>query len=151
MELSIIRTYYPKGTNGVLYIDGVLQCFTIELPWLQNQRRCSCIPEGRYRLKSRYTPRYGHHLQVLDVPGRDFILFHPANFALKELAGCIAPVSQLTGAGRGIQSRVAFEWLLAVVYPALKKEAVFLTLKKQDHEPTQNPEAAPPGTHAQVL
>jgi hypothetical protein len=129
MELEIIRTYYPTGTNGVLYLDGVRQCYTIELPWLNNEPRRSCIPEGRYRLKRRYSPRFNHHLQVLDVPGRDFILLHPANYALKELAGCIAPVSQLTGPGRGAQSRVAVEWILSLVYPVLEREPVFLTLK----------------------
>ena len=151
MELEIIRTYHPGGTNGVLYVDGVLQCFTIELPWLSNQRRNSCIPEGRYRLKGRYSPRYKQHLQVLDVPGRDYILVHPANYALRELAGCIAPVSQLTGPGRGVQSRAAFEWLLATVYPALRTQPVFLTLKMKDHDPTPHPQATRTGAHAPLL
>lgn len=151
MELLIIRTYTPGGTNGELYVNGRLLCYTIELPWRGNAPRRSCIPEGRYRLKSRYSPRHRHHLQVLEVPNRDLILIHPANHALKELAGCIAPVSQLTGEGRGTLSRVAHEWLLQQVYPALRTEAVFLTLKNKNDDPTQDPEGTPGGAHAPVL
>ncbi|MGV3528067.1 MAG: DUF5675 family protein [Flavisolibacter sp.] len=121
MELELVRRYYAEGTNGDLYMDGVLQCFTIELPWLNNQRRISCIPEGRYRLEKRYSPKFKLHIEVLDVKGRSGILIHPANDALKELKGCIAPVSQLTGAGRGTQSRLALEWVKGVVYPELER------------------------------
>jgi hypothetical protein len=42
-------------------------------------------------------------LQILNVPGRKYILIHPANEVLRELKGCIAPV-RLTGAGKGICS-----------------------------------------------
>jgi hypothetical protein len=34
-------------------------------------------------------------LEVIDVKNRKLILFHPANNALKELNGCIAPVTKL--------------------------------------------------------
>lgn len=151
MELLIIRTYHPGGTNGELYVNGKLLCYTIELPWRHNAPRRSCIPEGRYRLKSRFSPRFRHHLQVLEVPGRELILFHPANDAQRELAGCIAPVSQLTGEGRGTLSRIAFEWLLQQVYPALRTGAVYLTLKNKDNETSQDPPGAAGGAHAPVL
>lgn len=147
MELEILRTYYPGGTNGALCIDGVRQCYTIELPWLNNTPRRSCIPEGRYRLQRRYSPRYRDHLLVAGVPDRSLILIHPANNALKELAGCIAPVSALCGAGKGVQSRIAFEWLLALVYPALSHDEVFLTLKQMNHDPQTTPAI----THPRLL
>ena len=145
MELEILRTYYPGGTNGVLSLEGVRQCFTIELPWLNNTPRRSCIPEGRYRLQKRWSPRYRDHLLVTGVPNRSLILIHPANHALRELAGCIAPVSALCGAGKGVQSRIAFEWLLSLVYPALDKEAVFLTLKQNSYDPQTTPAGPHPG------
>lgn len=147
MELEIIRTYHPQGTNGALYAQGVLQCHTIELPWLDNRPQCSCIPEGRYRLKKRYSPKFREHLEVVDVPERELILIHPANNALIELRGCIAPVSMLTGAGRGTLSRVAFHWVLTLVEQALKHETVFLTLKSLTHDPTTKTA----GAHAQVF
>src|SRR5947209_2359030 len=115
MELELVRTYYPEGTNGIVYINGSLQCYTIELPWLNNQHQISCIPEGRYELKKRYSIKFGNHLLVEHVPGRDDILMHPANDALHELKGCIAPVSILTGQGKGIQSKIALEALLHLI------------------------------------
>jgi len=136
MQLELFRTYYPPGTNGALYADGQLQCFTIELPWRNNQPNLSCIPEGRYRLRLRYSERYKGHLQVEGVPGRSGILIHPANHAGKELKGCIAPVSQLTGAGKGIQSRIAFSWLMSLVTTAMEQEAVFLHIKNAKHDST---------------
>ena len=136
MELELIRKYYPNGTNGILRLSqdnkhGII-CYSIELPWKNNQHQVSCIPEGRYELGKRYSPRLGHHLQVLNVPGRDFILIHPANDALKELEGCIAPVSILDGEGKGLRSRIAVEVITAIVYPVLdRNEPFYLTIKSE--------------------
>lgn len=127
MELELFRRYEPEGTNGELKL---VVCNTIELPWLQNQRNVSCIPEGRYELRMRATAKRGKHLLVLNVKGRDGILIHPANDASKELRGCIAPVTTLTGPGKGSQSRLANEKLKALVLEALeRKEKVFITIK----------------------
>jgi hypothetical protein len=54
-------------------------------------------------------------LQILNVPGREYILIHLANEALRELKGCIAPVRLLTGAGKGICSRKALKTLMGLV------------------------------------
>lgn len=129
MELELIRNYEPEGTNGELIVK---LCNTIELPWLRNQRNVSCIPEGRYEIKKRFTKKHQLHFLVLDVPGRDGILIHPANDALKELRGCIAPVTTVTGSGKGSHSRLANEKLRAVVLTALdRKEKVFITIKSK--------------------
>lgn len=129
MELELIRTYDPEGTNGELKL---MVCNTIELPWLQNQRSVSCIPEGRYELKKRVTQKRGQHLLVMNVNGRDGILIHPANDAMKELRGCIAPVTSLTGPGKGSQSRLANERLKAFVLEALERnEKVFITINSK--------------------
>lgn len=135
MELELVRTYFPKGANGDIYYNGKRLCSTIELPWLENKPRYSCIPEGRYELKKRFSRKYKIHLQVKDVRGRSFILVHPANDALKELKGCIAPVSFLTGEGRGSRSVAAMEKLKAVVLKELEKNnKVYLTIKSNDYE-----------------
>lgn len=69
------------------------------------------------------------------VEGRSVILIHPANDALKELKGCIAPVSTLTGAGKGLLSKNALVRLTSVVYTAFQKEqTVFITIKSQTHD-----------------
>lgn len=131
MELILFRTYYPGGTNGELYHLGTLVCYTIELPWRDNEVQRSCIPEGRYRLRRRCSKRYGWHLLVAGVPGRSLILVHPANDAGKELRGCLAPVSRLTGRGTGLQSRVAMCRLMML---AEGKEPIYLTIKTKSNE-----------------
>lgn len=64
-----------------------------------------------------------------DVPGRLFILIHPANDAMLELKGCIAPVTKLTGEGKGIASRMATEGLFKLVERLSRNGPVFLTIK----------------------
>jgi hypothetical protein len=79
MELILTRTYHAQGTNGIIYNTGKLLCATIELPWLNNARAISCIPEGRYRLKLRYSPKFNTHILITGVKDRALILIHPAN------------------------------------------------------------------------
>lgn len=130
MELELIRSYEPDGTNGELRCGGKTICFTIELPWLQNQRYISCIPEGRYELRKRFVQKFGAHLLVMDVPKRSWILIHPANDAKAQLKGCIAPVTNLIAPGKGNQSRLANEKLKALVLEAFgMNEKVFITIK----------------------
>lgn len=110
------RTYHPNGTNGTLYINDNEIAHTIELPWRDNKFRISCIPEGTYRIRKRTSTRFGDHIYVEKVPNRSAILFHPANNAIKELMGCIAPVTKLTGPGTGTQSVLAMGKLRSIVY-----------------------------------
>lgn len=131
MELQLRRRYFPGGCNGRIYCGDIFICHTIELPWKDNERRTSCIPEGRYELKKRYSPKFKWHLLVKDVPERSVVLIHPANDALRELRGCIAPVCSLTGEGRGLLSKNALTRLVAVVYAGLKKEPVFITIQSE--------------------
>ena len=131
MVLVLSRTYFPEGTNGKLECEGKLICNTIELPWKMNETKVSCIPEGKYFIRKRYSAKYKWHLEVLDVPKRKFILFHPANNAQKELQGCIAPVTKLSGPGLGLMSRIAFTKLKDIVYKALdNKESVELIVQQ---------------------
>jgi hypothetical protein len=119
MVLVLSRTYFPDGTNGKLECEGKFICCTIELPWKNNEKRVSCIPEGKYLLRKRYSRKFQWHIEVVDVKKRSFILLHPANNALKELNGCIAPVTKLSGPGLGLQSRQAFAKVKNLVYKAL--------------------------------
>ena len=132
MVLVLTRTYFPEGTQGGLEWKGTLVCYTIELPWLGNQRRISCIPEGSYILQQRYSPKFKWHLHLIDVPGRDSILIHPANDANKELLGCIAPVTKLTGKGKGSGSKKAFKKLKALTTAAFERnEKVILKIQSK--------------------
>jgi len=104
MKARLCRRYYETQTEGELEVfdedTGELEfvCKTLELPWKDNERNVSCIPEGFYDVVPRQSPKYGNHLHVLDVPNRSLILFHHANFAgsknprtgHSDLRGCIA-------------------------------------------------------------
>ena len=81
------------------YILGVLEVrdgdkleavfTTIERPWLENERRVSAIPLGTYQLEKRTSEKFPYvHYWVKNVPNRDFILIHRANY-VRELQGCI--------------------------------------------------------------
>jgi hypothetical protein len=130
MKLILIRLYGNMGTNGYLLHDKRVLCKTIELPWRNNQPSISCIPEGSYNLRERFSTRFGRHLEILNVPNRSHILFHPANNALRELRGCIAPVTELVGQGLGNYSGMAFRKLMDRVCPVLE-QGELVTLKIQ--------------------
>lgn len=122
MELTLLRTYGENGVNGILYLHDQQICYTLELPWKNNQRQISCIPEGSYLLRKRYSLRFEWHLHLQHVPGRSMILIHPANHAMKELQGCIAPVSIITGEGTGLGSVKAMQRLLAITDSAMRAD-----------------------------
>ena len=129
MDLYLHRTHYRSGTNGALYHKQQFLCFSIELPWAINQPNISCIPDGTYELVPFYSLNFGHHLRVRNVPNRTGILIRPANDALSELRGCIAPVSQLTGIGKGLGSQKALDLILMRLEAFLEPgETVFLTI-----------------------
>ena len=130
MKLILTRTYFPEGTNGKLECEGKFICNTIELPWKNNETKVSCIPEGNYFIRKRYSTKFDWHLEVENVTNRILILFHPANNALLELKGCIAPVTKLSGPGLGMKSRKAFGKLKDLVYAALdSRESVELIVQ----------------------
>ena len=130
MVLELTRTYFPEGTNGKLECKGKSICNTIELPWRENQKRVSCIPEGKYFIRKRYSNKLKWHIEIVGVKNRSLILFHPANNALQELNGCIAPVTKISGTGLGLMSRKAFIKLKNLVYSVLNNtETVLLIIK----------------------
>ena len=131
-DLFLVRSYHEGGVNGQLYFKDKLVCYTIELPWLDNRARVSCIPEGRYEIIKRWSKRFKWHIQLLNVPGRSYILIHPANDALKELKGCIAPVSAHMGIGRGVRSRAAMAAVMRLLEKLLKNQRVFLAISPKN-------------------
>ena len=135
MELTLHRAYFKEGTNGTLFSSGKYLCHTIELPWINNTRNISCIPEGRYEIQPRFSKKFKHHLILKNVVNRSFILMHPANDVKRDLEGCIAPVTYLSGIGKGLHSRDAMQKLLSLVYQAKdRKESIYITIKSVNYE-----------------
>ena len=93
VNLLLLRDMFTdKSTIGELFVNGERFCDTLELPWKDNQRSISCIPEGQYKVRLRY-PRESAtrdylHLLVEDVKDRSFVLLHRGNSA-RDSRGCI--------------------------------------------------------------
>jgi len=128
--LVLLRIYGEKGTNGSLSYNNELICRTIELPWRNNLPRLSCIPAGTYRLFKKKYRKHGEQIGLANVLEREAILIHAANDAGRELMGCIAPVMDWTGEGRGSESRKALALLKGLVYSLWDMDdEVFLLIK----------------------
>jgi hypothetical protein len=98
---TITRIPQDKQTLGkwISYENGkvIFACDTIELPYLNNRPQISCIPKGVYNVVYRESAKYPRHYYIQDVPNRDLILVHQANFVgsnnpkthKPDLLGCI--------------------------------------------------------------
>ncbi|RZF62185.1 DUF5675 family protein [Sphingobacterium corticibacterium] len=129
--LVLRRIYGEQGTNGTIYFQGEKICHTIELPDRNNTPRFSCIPEGRYKLEKRTYTKHGEQIGIPAVLGREAILIHAANNAMKQLRGCIAPVTTLTGEGTGDEGAKALRKLKALVYSLWDMQyEVFLLIRE---------------------
>lgn len=97
MKATLTRLYCNEYTRGKLTVDNGFTCDTLELPWLNNVPRLSCIPAGTYKVIPRRSDKYGNHLHVTGVNGRDLILIHWGNYAgsvnpktgTPDIKGCI--------------------------------------------------------------
>lgn len=133
-KVCLQRVYLQEGTHSLLQVNGRNVSLAIELPWVGNQQSISCIPEGEYKLRNRYSPRFKEHIEVLDVPNRSYILFHPANNAKRDLRGCIAPVTAILNPGWGADSKIAMSKLLNTLKDKLPTGEVILTVQKATDE-----------------
>ena len=126
--LVLKRIYLATAVHGELTLNGKHISYTIELPWRDNKSRISCIPEGSYVLRKRYSEKFKWHFVLTDVHNRSGILIHPANDAQKELQGCIAPVTKITGEGNGTESRKAMQKLTDSLKPYRISEEIKLCI-----------------------
>lgn len=90
MKLILERVYLASETLGSLYKDDQMLCKTMELPWKQNQRSISCIPEGIYNvIKQPPKPTRPYpYFRIPNVIGRSGILIHRISY-VSGLKGCI--------------------------------------------------------------
>ncbi len=87
-KIKIQRTYYDDCTIGRLWC-GDFQCFTLELPLLNNQTDVSCIyPAGGYRGSKHFSPSNGDCIAINNVMDRTNIQIHAGNYT-SQIRGCI--------------------------------------------------------------
>ena len=127
MKLTVVRHQFgTDATNGLLFIDGVFECYTVEDQYQAVKvMHETCIPEGTYDIKfrkvggfnERYSKRYknAHYgmLHLQDVPNFTYILIHAGNTS-DDSSGCILTTTTQTDldsakAGFGGQSQLAYK------------------------------------------
>jgi hypothetical protein len=88
----IIKRLSDDGvqTLGIMTLPNGKVYHTLELAWKNNNRKVSCIPKGKYKVRKRTSAKYGEHFHILDVKNRDFILIHFGNYHT-DILGCILP------------------------------------------------------------
>lgn len=115
MFLKLLRlTDNGDATKGVLLFDNNPLLCTLELPWKDNEKKISCIPEGHYVCKRTLLRKTTGGLvipvtyEVQDVPNRDGILFHVGN-STKDTNGCILVAKSFGPGDTILESRIGFD------------------------------------------
>jgi hypothetical protein len=131
MELTLRRTHNLLHTPGILEVDGVEFCQTLEDREREKKvKGKTAIPIGRYKITITMSPRFKKRMPLLhNVPDFSGVRIHPGN-TVDHTEGCIL-VGQDTNALDAWlgSSRVTYEKLFAVIDKALKdKEEVWITI-----------------------
>ena len=140
MKILIERIDYgDKQTIGRLYLlnrhdEVVEQFWSLELPWKDNKKRVSCIPEGEYIGKRNESVKHGDSIWIQDVPNRSEILIHKGNY-YTDILGCILIGSDLMDINKDglldvVNSRNSiYKLMKAVIF---KKGEIEIKIKSYD-------------------
>jgi hypothetical protein len=142
MQLKLTRiTRTDKSTIGKLFVDGAFLCYILEDkdrglkqsdPLLVTKAKkmfgVTAIPAGTYEVILSYSNRFKKYLpQLVNVPAYEGVRIHPGNIP-EHTEGCLLPGNTTAKDFVG-DSRTAFEALMHVLEPALKREKVFITIE----------------------
>lgn len=151
MEILQVRNIFTeKSTISNVFVDGLPECYLLEdadrglsdsmsLEEIKKDKvfGMTCIPYGRYKIvvtkSDRFSRMAGHDVYLpllLSVKGFDGVRIHPGNKP-EDTEGCLLP-----GTDKDVDfvknSRTAFLKLNDKINLALKKEDVFITIKKEN-------------------
>ena len=131
MRLIIDRIYNTYQTESSIRLEDngiIFSLKGLELPWKNNHKHISCIPQGKYKATNHISPAFGKSIWIKDIPNRSEILIHVGNFIGSninngddpESDGCILVGSEfldLTGDGINdlVNSRVTIDKLYELV------------------------------------
>lgn len=108
-----------QGTLGVLKINKEVFCVTLEPADWMNAKDISSIPTGQYICNLYHSHKFGLTWEVVDVPDRELILFHPGNRTV-DTKGCIL-LAQYWGKLQGhravLNSGKTFKKFMAIMDP----------------------------------
>ena len=83
MNLELLRDNETAngGILGRLYVDGQFFGYTLE-------NSATAIPSGVFSMFARFSPKFNSFKAAINVPGREYIMFHGANTP-GDLSGCV--------------------------------------------------------------
>ena len=83
MNLELLREKETAngGILGRLYVDGQFFGYTLE-------NAAAAIPAGIFSMFARFSPKFNSFKASIDVPGREYIMFHGGNTP-GDSAGCV--------------------------------------------------------------
>lgn len=129
MRLVIKREKTTQAGNvpGRLFMDGQFFAYTME-------NAAKMIPAGTFPIYWRFSPKLLANKIAIEVPGRQYIMFHGGNVATEDSEGCILTAARKLSADY-IQGDASTE-LYNTVRPALDAgEAVTVTVKNPTNWP----------------
>jgi len=135
MELLLIRDIFaPQRTLGVLYVNGVKECYICEDVVRPNGEKVygkTAIPEGRYEIKITMSNRFKRELPLLlNVPNFEGIRIHSGNHE-GHTEGCLLPGKTRNASGV-FSSVIATNNLILKIRSALNSgKKVFITIKNE--------------------
>ena len=125
-KVFLMRDRYSEhAVEGSIVIEGDLiegtaqrvkhVFYTLERPWLDNEKDVSCIPVGEYPCEIWESPSKGLRYRLSDTEPRTFILIHIGNYP-DDIEGCI-----LLGMSRGQYEGKPAVWKSAKAIAAFEK------------------------------
>lgn len=141
MELKLLRTEFPTYTKGMLYINDVFFCETLEDVNRDKNKNGifdlgekkvygeTCIPYGTYKVIISYSPKFKRELpEILNVQDFTGVRAHRGNFTSDSLGCILCGEKVINGV---LQNSTPYEKkLVATLKDAIKKgEEISLTIK----------------------
>lgn len=90
IDTTLLIDTWMQGdcTIGMVYVDSMRLCFSLELPWRNNVQNVSCIPAGVYWASKYRSKSKGDVVLLHDVYNRSYIEIHAGNYT-RQIEGCI--------------------------------------------------------------
>jgi len=130
--MKILVERFDSGSDdtfGRLYINGKLECYTLEDEFREVKKRGDTrIPKGTYKVGKRFSPskspKTGHDmLWIKDVPGFQYILIHTGNTE-DDTEGCLivgTRIGKLNGKRAVLDSKVAYNKIYPIISDAIDR------------------------------
>lgn len=133
MRMHVKRKWLsPVCTIGELFVDGELECFTLEdryrPPPEPKVPRETAIPNGIYEIVVNYSNRFQQQMPLLlDVPHFQGVRIHTGN-THHHTEGCLL-VGRKREGDRILESKLAYEALFPRIQAAVQQGKVHMTVE----------------------